>query len=234
MKINNVSAFFSKKLNGRTTLGERFQKARRDFGIDLKTAATAVRIPEKYLSALEKNRFQDLPGAKVYRQNYVRQYAKFLHLDENETSKQFAQEKGFKNLETIHPKKPKRNAPLFSFSIFARNLLVVGLILLFTGYLGWQVKRVIEPPDLVIYNPAEGITVENHDIVIQGETEKECHVAINGQEITPDEKGRFNLSMNLSEGLNTIVVTATKKHGKTSSVTRHIVVKTSALSLKSN
>ncbi len=221
-----MTIFCAKKLTTpEQRLGAKLKEAREVFGVDLNTVSKAIRIPAKYLNALEKNRFNDLPKAKVYRLNYLKEYANFLHLDETKTIEQFNRENGLKGVEQIHPKQSLKNAPLFSISIFARNLLIASFVLLLVGYLGWQVKRVLEPPQLIVYNPAEGITVMEHNIAVQGETEKECRLAINGQEIMPDEKGRFNLMVNLSDGLNTIIITATKKHGKISTVTRHIVVK---------
>jgi len=221
-----MSVFSSKKLaDTEPRFGAKLKQAREVFGVDIASAGRAIGIPEKYLAALEKNRFADLPRAKVYRLSYVREYAKFLHLDENLMTEQFLKENGLKGVGVIHPKKFLRNAPLFSISIFARNLVVAGFILLFAGYLSFQVKRVLEPPRLTVYNPAEGITITEQSITVQGETERECQLAINGQEIMPDEKGVFNLTIDLANGLNTITVTATKKHGKVSTVTRHIVVK---------
>lgn len=221
-----MSIFCAKKIaDTQPRLGTTFKEARLVFGIDIETAAREVRVPAKYLEILEKNHFSELPKARVYRLSYVREYAKFLHLDENECVDKFIKENGLKNLGLIHPKQAERNAPLFSISIFARNLMLAGFVLLFAGYLSWQVKRVLEPPKLVVYNPIEGITTSESNIAVQGETEKECKLAINGQEIMPDEKGRFNLIVDLSSGLNTIVITATKKHGKVSTITRHIVVK---------
>ncbi len=221
-----MSIFCFKKLNPpKQRLGQKLRVTREAFGVDVLTASHAIRVPAKYVEALEKNHFSELPKAKVYRQNYIKEYAKFLHLNEDEILEQFSNENGFKGIDIAHPKQSVKNAPLFSISILARNLLIACFILLFAGYLSWQVKRVLEPPRLIVYNPAEGITMTERTVAVQGETERECKLAINGQEIMPDEKGRFNLQVDLSDGLNTIVITATKKHGKISTVTRHIVVK---------
>lgn len=221
-----MSIFCVKKLpKNEFRLGHTLKASRENFNIDLDAVSKTIRIPKKYLEFLEKNKFSCLPKAKVYRTNYVREYARFLHLDETEMLAQFEKENGFKGTGVIHPKQHVRNTPLFSFSILMRNLLVAGLILFFTGYLAFQVKRVLEPPRLFIYNPTEGITINDQHVIVQGETEKECRLSINGQEIMPDEKGRFSLPVDLSEGLNTIIITATKKHGKNTTITRHIVVK---------
>lgn len=222
-----MTFFCSKKIISEQDLrlGTKLKNAREVFNIDIRTASNAIKVPGKYLTALEKNRFNDLPKAKIFRLNYLKKYANFLHLNEEETEEQFIKENGLKNIEQIHPKKFLKNTPLFSISIFARNFLITSFLLMFIAYLAWQVKGILEPPKLVIYNPAEGITIMDNQINVQGETDNECRLTINGQEIRADEKGRFNLKVDLSHGLNTIVISAIKKHGKVSTITRHIVVK---------
>lgn len=221
-----MSIFCIKKLTSlEKRIGRKLKEAREAFGINLETAGRAVRIPAKYLEAIEKNKFSDLPKAKVYRLNYLREYAKFLNVDEAAAETQFIKENGLRGIPQIHPAPTLKNAPVFSIAIFARNILGICLILLFAGYLTWQVKRILEPPLLNVYSPIEGYTTGNMNVIVQGETEKECRLAINGQEIMVDESGRFNSTIDLSNGLNTIIISATKKHGKTSTVTRHVVVK---------
>lgn len=218
--------FYTKKLNSSTPrLGYILEQTRKDFDVDLKTVSGAINIPEKYLYAIEKNRFMDLPKAKVYRINYIKKYANFLNLDEKIVTEHFVKEKGLVNIKVVHPKKTRKTTPLFSLSIIARNIIVASFIFLFVGYLSWQVRRILEPPKLMVYNPTEGITISTHTINVKGETDNECHLDINGKEIRLDENGRFNLAVDLSDGLNTIIITATKKHGKISTITRHIVVK---------
>jgi hypothetical protein len=43
-----------------------------------------------------------------------------------------------------------------------------------------------------------------------------------------NEQGHFETKVDLTTGLNTITILATKKHGKTTAITRHIVVKQNA------
>ncbi|MDD2758125.1 MAG: helix-turn-helix domain-containing protein [Patescibacteria group bacterium] len=220
-----MSIFCVKKLPSQARLGKRLREAREANGASLSSMASAIRLPVKYLIAIEKNRWNILPKAKVYRVNYLRECAKFLKLNEQEILEAFANEGGFKDTDLVHPIKAFRNSPLYSLSILARNLVTVCFILLFAGYLIWQVKGVLEPPALAVFSPIEGMTTVDLNITVQGETEKECRLAINGQEIMLDENGRFNSNIDLANGLNTIVISATKKHGKTSTITRHIVVK---------
>ena len=53
---------------------------------------------------------------------------------------------------------------------------------------------------------------------------KECHLEANGQEIKVDENGKFNTTILLADGVNTLTLSTTKKHGKTTTLVRHVVV----------
>lgn len=220
-----MSTFFFKKLNSPVKLGSRFKDAREEWGLTLANVVSATRIPLKYLEALENNNFTELPKAKVYRLGYVREYAEFLKLDPDRLINQFVKENGLKDIVIIHPNKIINNMSFYSISIWARNILVIACVILFFSYLTLQVKGILEPPRLVILDPAEGLVTNQLNIIVRGETEKECQLTINGQETMLNEKGQFQSNIDLSDGVNTIVVSATKKHGKTKTVTRHIIVK---------
>jgi ribosomal 50S subunit-recycling heat shock protein len=60
---------------------------------------------------------------------------------------------------------------------------------------------------------------------VQGETEPEAQITINGQETKNSEKGQFKEEISLAEGVNTITFVVKKKHGKTTTETRHVVYK---------
>ena len=106
-----------------------------------------------------------------------------------------------------------------------RYVLVISIALLLIIYLGLQVRNIIQPPKLLVYSPTDGYITDNYSLLVQGETGKEVQVSINGQVIMNSEEGKFEQKIDLSPGVNTIVVTAQKKHGKTSSITRYVVLK---------
>jgi hypothetical protein len=83
---------------------------------------------------------------------------------------------------------------------------------------------VTTPPKLSVYSPVEGFISDKNEILLQGETEKECVLTVNGEEIQIDETGKFNKIITMSAGVNTITLSSKKKHGKTTTVIRHIVV----------
>ncbi len=124
-----------------------------------------------------------------------------------------------------HPHKIINFSPFRSIPFLIRNIILACLIILFAGYLIWQIKGIINPPLLEIYSPPEGFVTNNISILIQGITEPECRLTINGQDIRPNGAGHFEASVDLSIGVNTIAISAIKKHGKTTTETRHVVVR---------
>jgi cytoskeletal protein RodZ len=72
------------------TLGEYLRETREALGIDLRDAAQQTRISINYLKALENQDFARLPG-EVFVKGFLKNYSKFLHLDEAEVMKKYGE-----------------------------------------------------------------------------------------------------------------------------------------------
>src|SRR5574337_343930 len=72
------------------TLGQYLRSAREAKGIDLHDAAQQTRISVNYLKALEEEDFSKLPG-EVFVKGFLKNYARFLKLDELESLKRYAE-----------------------------------------------------------------------------------------------------------------------------------------------
>ncbi len=72
------------------TLGEYLHNARVARNIDLRDAAQQTRISVQYLSALEQEDFTKLPG-EVFVKGFLKNYSRFLSLDEAEVMKRYAE-----------------------------------------------------------------------------------------------------------------------------------------------
>ena len=72
------------------TLGKYLRSVREARGIDLREAAQQTRISLQYLKALEAEDFSKLPGA-VFVRGFLKNYSKFLQLDESEVMKKFGE-----------------------------------------------------------------------------------------------------------------------------------------------
>lgn len=64
-----------------TNIGERLTEARKNFGIDIRSAAEATKIRSDFLAALEENKPEKIKLADVYKVGFLRIYAKYLKLD---------------------------------------------------------------------------------------------------------------------------------------------------------
>ncbi len=220
-----MSVFCVKKITPPVRLGQLLQEARLKAGLTFFSLEQKTRIAEKYLQAIEENNFSILPPARAYRLAYIREFANAVNYNSEKAAYQFINENGLGDIQVAHPQSGIKKLQTHLTSWLVRSILIIGIIIIFVGYLGWQVKGVLTPPALNIYTPIEGSIVSQNEIFVAGDTEKETHLTINGQEIRVDERGKFNTSLNLSTGVNTITITATKKHGKTITITRHVVVK---------
>jgi cytoskeletal protein RodZ len=217
---------FKKLTSSTPRLGQLLKCAREKKDVALKTAAEKTRIPEKYLALIENGTFDKLPQAQAYRIAYIRSYAHYLNLDHNECVAQFTREEGLQNAQMIHPLKRMRHFPFGSISIFLRNGVAICLLMVFAGYLTWQIRGILEPPALTVFSPAEGTVITSASTLVEGITEAESLLAVNGQEVVMNKDGKFQAELNLVTGLNTITIASTKKkHRKTTTITRHVIVR---------
>ncbi len=72
------------------TLGQYLRGAREGKDIDLRDAAQQTRISINYLKALEEENFSKLPG-EVFVKGFLKNYGRFLSLDEAEIMKRYAE-----------------------------------------------------------------------------------------------------------------------------------------------
>ena len=67
----------------RVTFGEELRKEREIRGIELREIAEATKISQRFLDALERDDFKNLP-APVFSRGFVREYSRYLGLDAEE------------------------------------------------------------------------------------------------------------------------------------------------------
>ena len=94
-------------------------------------------------------------------------------------------------------------------------------------YLLFYFKNVIAPPHLKVNYPQENQVVNSFLLNVSGKTEPESEVKINNQLTIIDDDGKFSEDIYLKSGVNTIAITAKKKHSRESSVVRQVLVEVS-------
>lgn len=220
-----MSIFCYKKIDPFVRLSDRLRQEREATGHTPETISDVTRIPLRYVQALESGEFQALPKTTAHRLAYVRAYAEAVGLAAKAVLDQFRREAGVSGTPSLHPHRTLPWFSLSSLSIVVRNAFLLGCVALFAGYLFWHVRGILQPPELLVYTPIEGNVLTAPSTIVQGETERESRLTVNGQEIMVMENGKFEAKIDLSPGLNTIVIASAKKHGKTTTVTRHLVLR---------
>ncbi len=142
------------------SLPERLYAARERKGVDLYRAERDTKIRARYLGALERGDYKDLPGA-VYTKGFLRNYALYLGLDPDDVLLQWRRERGVAKDEPPPIVAPKaiaapRKGLTFSPSLVVAALLTVAIVA-FGAYLGVQILRFAKPPTIAVTQPATAV-----------------------------------------------------------------------------
>ncbi len=222
------AAFFTKKtLTPTKRVCLRLREAREAKHITLAALAEKTKIDRKYLEALEACEFDQLPTGVVYQKNYIKKYIEALGMDPKEYVAQFIDDE-FDHVEPqtrIHPMQNIKKIWLSSVPSYINIVIGIGIGALLLVYIGLQVRTILQPPQLIVSSPQNGVVINEQTVVISGETDPGTTILLNGTEIKNSEQGTFNETIDLRPGLNTITITAQKKHGKTTTETRYVVRK---------
>jgi transcriptional regulator with XRE-family HTH domain len=226
------------------TIGEMLISARENSQLSRVDIAREIKVSEKYLEALEKGRYNDLPSP-VYIKNYLRLYSRALGIRWDKIEERYQQEiTVYHQHPHTKPHDEARTRPRLrqqktairphvaagahgQQALLIPRLLKIGafgiVIMVMIVYFAWGVVRLLSPPALVILSPAQDIIVTSPDIVIEGQSEPEVAVEINGQAIGVEPDGRFREELVLRDGLNTIRVTAQSKLSRQNEAIRHVL-----------
>ncbi len=145
----------------RDALSERLHAARERKGVDLYRAERDTKIRARYLSAMERGDYRELPGA-VYTKGFLRNYAVYLGLDPEEIIVQWRRERGNEARDVAPPITiPRPMAaprPGFTVSPFLVVLILMSIgVLAFGAYLGVQLLRFAKPPTIEVTQPATAV-----------------------------------------------------------------------------
>jgi hypothetical protein len=211
------------------SLGALLKRARLEQALELSSVAKLIRVPEHHLLAFEENDHWRLPDS-AYTKLYIKAYAKFLGFNVTTFMQLFdkerAQHLGSNQRRNVRLA-PVRELPAWRMAVaprIIRTSLVVIAALAITAYFGYEFKRMVAPPVISIIAPADGLVTESRVIEVQGATNRENDVRVNGKAVSPDDTGFFTDQVELQEGLNVITVKGSRKHSKEMTYTRRVIV----------
>ena len=195
-----------------SSLPERLYAARERKGVDLYRAERDTKIRARYLAALERGEYRELPG-DVYTKGFLRNYALYLGLDAEEVVGQWRRERGdggaAKAVLTVpRPISQPRRGLQFSPGIIVAALLTL-LIVAVGAWLGVQVMRFAKPPTLALTAPRDA-TVQLDEgttsFTFQGTSIPGATVSVEmaggSRQTTADSTGAWSLTLDVRRGNN--------------------------------
>ncbi len=219
-----MAEFTRKSLGEDRGLGARLRGAREFQQIDPAVAAKKIGIRLEYLLAIEDDHFEKLP-AGLYSRNYVKKYGRLLGFSSSEIKKLLDEQLKSVNTENDPFSQKVVNRKEFAnFPKLLRALTLFIILLACLSYLAFYFKKIVWPPELSIWQPTGNLKTTAATIDIQGQTEPEAEVRINGENILSDKQGVFTITVNLKKGLNNITISAKKKYSREAMVERQILV----------
>lgn len=219
-------------------LGEVLRTAREAKGVDLARVERDTKIRVRYLSALERGEYRELPGA-VYTKGFLRNYGVYLNLDPEYLIDLFRLESSSLSAERASVAPPPRPIAVRrrrSF-VLTPNVVVAAILTVMVfgigAYLVGQLIAFAGTPELRIIDPAGPVSAyDGESYIFRGVTAPEARVSVIGPRenpvVTADDDGVFEVEVRLVPGANLIRLTALDPAtGRTSTeVTRDITVVT--------
>lgn len=221
--------FAKKSLRQEKSLGKILSIARRKKDISLEKAEIDTKIRLKYLKALEKDDFVNMPS-RVYNIGFISRYCEYLgleikkHIDIHTRDKEVydnLKQKKFSFIKQkedfLKPGDPEKFRDKLRFvvtpQIFTTGIVVL-IVMTILGYIWFQVKSFAAAPELNIANPEEQIVVSTDSIDISGKTDPTAVLFINNQAVSVNQSGEFRQAVKLEKGINEIEIKAENKANK--------------------
>ncbi len=200
-------------------LPERLLAARERKGVDLYRAERDTKIRVRYLAALERGDYRELPG-NVYTKGFLRNYALYLGLDPDDVLLQWRRERGDPRepqavITVPRPIATPRKGLTFSPSLVVFALLTVA-VLGFAAYLGVQLLRFAKPPTIAVTSPAAAVIEVDEsatEYLLKGTSTAGAtiNIATPGRDpysVSADADGDWSASVELRRGRNQFEVSA--------------------------
>lgn len=207
------------------TLGEKLRALRRGQAVSLEMMETSTHIQRKYIEALERGRYDELPEP-LYTRNFIKAYARVLGADETYFIELYEEESGRTDLLTPHrmPRLRVNRAWLFAPARFLKMCTFAALAVCILGYFSWQVRGIVRAPQIVIEGPADGTQADSAMVSVHGHVENDdVTLIVNGSQVVINSDKTFDTTVDLTRGLNVITVEGTRRYSQKATEYRRVV-----------
>ncbi|MEX0626861.1 MAG: helix-turn-helix domain-containing protein [Chloroflexota bacterium] len=200
-----------------TKLGTVLRTAREARFIDLARVERDTKIRTRYLAALERGDYRDLPEP-IYTRGFLRNYGLYLGLDPEYLIDLYRLESGTAVERPAMPAVRRPMAARQGRSLVVSSGAVVAailtlLVVAFVVYLVGEFVTFAGTPDLRISDPAADVAAwEDTEYTIRGVTEPNSTITTDGLRQNPsttaDAEGAFSVRVGLVPGVNVITLVA--------------------------
>lgn len=208
-------------------VGNALRSEREKRGLSRAAIATKTKIPASFIAQVEDTHPALMPQT-AYSAIYLKAYCAFLEFDAAEMLRVFksiaAHPDRLKDEQQRHPTKSISEWKLIAAPTLLRNLIVGAAVVGLLTYLTMQLMKIVQPPAIDVASPADGVIVTGQEVKIEGKTEREVDLRINGEPVFLNENGAFSDTLTLQDGMNVITIVGKKKYGQPQTLTRHVIV----------
>lgn len=212
---------FTRKKVGSLTLGEKLQKIRAEYRVELSEVARETGVRLEYLGYLEHGEYAKLP-ADVYIRGFLRSYARFLGVDPKALVRLYERERSIAKNLGKEPEKAlaatARPSRKFSFFVVTPRVMIGGAVaacvLGIALYLYGEYRTFVSEPYLVLLEPSDGQTVSSDESMVVGKTDKDAKLFLNDQPVFVNESGEFRERVRLQPGVNMVTVKVVNRFEK--------------------
>ncbi|MEK7544124.1 MAG: helix-turn-helix domain-containing protein [Patescibacteria group bacterium] len=210
------------------TVGSILKEAREAKHLTFEQAELSTKIRAKFLAGIESDDYSSLPS-QAYAKGFVKNYAEFLGIPAPTILAFFRRQTQEITRSSILPTGVAQSLNRAWFQLTPGKFLIflfMGLVLAFLIYLGLQYGQLQSPPGLTIETPKESAVITTKKVEVLGVTDSDATVTVNGISVLVRGDGKFFDQVTLEPGNNTIIVIATSRYGKSSTVTRTVMNQT--------
>lgn len=217
-------AFQQKSLDDRS-IGEALREAREARNESVEDVERLTGVGKKFVQALESNDLAKLPEP-VYAKKFVRALAKHHGLDPDAAADALLKEMAVAaGTPTIgRPVNFVEGRRLVAAPILLKTVALAALFLGILGYFGWSVHSILKPPAVTLYSPHDDQVFPNSRVVIEGVTEPEVDLSVNGEPVLIEADGAFKDTLNLPHGVSHLRIIAKKRHSREQQILLKVVV----------
>lgn len=219
MKIKLIM-FYTKKFQ-QQNIGEILKEARYRTGLSLKIISKHVHINHKYLEALEKNNWKKIPG-EIYGKNFLKEYCNFLKIPVPEIKFPLLTDEDIFSHKNNFTKKIK-HLDLINLPKKIKFYLFVLAVFIFMCYIVWQINIITQPPTIEILYPKNDLITRENILTIAGKVNSEVKIKVNNEDVILSPENYFSQNINLTPGLNNIIIQGKTKYSKTRIIERKII-----------